>query len=226
MRLIRSFLMLSAIVLTIQAQAEAVLVQPGPSTDPWIGFMNVSELPSNGGAFVFGSGWGVSDLTATFDDPNGKISLTPNTIGDPDPFWYIGGGAPGNPGNKIMEANLFIQETGTFAGETVNFRYRVMSDTTTAAHDGFAFIRDFAPDFSSFNETKVPLVAGATNTISLATINDPNRHVQYGFQMIGENVWITDTAPFGAFVIGVPEPGTIALAGLGLIGVLGTRRRK
>ena len=30
--------------------------------DPYLGYMNVSELPSNGGAFVFGSGWGTADL--------------------------------------------------------------------------------------------------------------------------------------------------------------------
>jgi hypothetical protein len=73
----------------------------------WRGFMNVLELPANGGGFVFGSPWGVGDLVAEFDDPNAKLTLSPNTINDPDPFWYQGGGGPGAPGNKVMDANLF-----------------------------------------------------------------------------------------------------------------------
>ena len=209
-----------------QAQATAADVDVGPSSAPWIGFMNVLELPANGGAFVFGSGWGVPDLVATFDDPGNTVTLSPNTVGDPDPFWYIGGGAPGNPGNKIMEANMFIEETGPLAGQTVNFSYDVLANTSTAAHVGISFIRDFAPDFSSFVESSAPLTVGA-GTVSLATINDPLRHVQYGFQLKGENVWVTDTAPFGSIVIGtIPEPGTMVLAGLGLIGIFGARRRR
>jgi hypothetical protein len=34
----------------------AVLVGPEPA-QPWQGFMNVFELPANGGGFVFNSGW-------------------------------------------------------------------------------------------------------------------------------------------------------------------------
>jgi len=39
-------------------------------------------------------------------------------------------------------------------------------------------------------------------SISLDTINDAGRHVQWGFQMIGVNVWVTDVAPFGTMSIG------------------------
>ena len=184
------------------------------STGPWLGFMNVSELPANGGGFVFGSGWGVPDITASFDDGAGTLTISPNTIGDPDPFWYIGGGAPGNPGNKIMEANLFIQvQDDNLAGTTVNFEGEILSNTYTAAHEGFIFIRDFAPDFSSFNETIVPASVGAFS-ISLALDPGLGRNIQYGFQSIGENVWITDVAPFGSFVVGtgvIPEPATALL---------------
>jgi hypothetical protein len=183
---------------------------------PWIGFMNVFEIdrsnsPPTPGAFVFNSPWGFNDLTAVFDG-SGALTLGVNTIGDPDPFWYIGGGGPGALGNKWMDANGFVQvDGGSLSGMNVTFTGNVLSNTFTANHTARAFIRDFAPDFSSFNEASVLLTPGLFS-ITLATINDPNRHVQYGFNVQGENVWITDAGAFGnAVVVAIPEPlsGTI-----------------
>lgn len=194
------------------------------SSGNWLGFMNVSELPSNGGAFVFGSGWGIADLVTEFDDANSKLTFSPNTIGDPSPFWYQGGGGPGQLGNKIMEANLFQQVDDAFAGQTVTFEGEILSNTFTQAHVGSIFIRDFAPDFSSFNETFVPATPGAFS-IQLATDPGAGRHVQWGFQVKGENVWVTDTAPFGNMMIGtVPTPASVAA--FGLAGVFAGRRRR
>jgi hypothetical protein len=191
----------------------------------WRGFMNVLELPANGGGFVFGSPWGVGDLVAEFDDPNAKLTLSPNTINDPDPFWYQGGGAPGAPGNKVMEANLFQEfAAGDLAGETLTFEGTVVSNTFTAAHEAFIFIKDFAPDFSTVIETKIPMVPGPFS-ISAALDPGAGRHVQYGFQVIGENVWVTDTGPFGnAMITTIPEPTSLALLALG--GLVVARRRK
>lgn len=197
-----------------------VTVLPGAN---WLGFMNVSELPENGGAFVFGSGWGTADLVATFSGD--ELTLAPNQIGDPDPFWYQGGGGPGAPGNKIMEANMYVEETGTLNGQTVTFTGNVLSNTFTSAHDSVAFIRDFAPDYSSFDEVTVPLTPGVFS-ISLATNADPGRHVQYGFTTTGVNVWATDVAPFGTAVItAVPEPATIGLLACAVAMGVTLRRR-
>ena len=220
----------------VVASANATTVGVDDSTAPWLGFMNVFELPENGGAFVFPSGWGVSDLVATFDDAAPSLTMSPNTIGDPNEFWYQGGrpgedpnnpndnGGPGAPGNKIMEANLFQQVTGGLSGQVVTFEGYVLSNTFTSAHEARIFIRDFAPDFSTFNETIVPATTGAFS-ISLATVADPNRHVQWGFQVKGVNVWVTDTAPFGNVVFSsVPAPASVALLGLG--GLVAGRRRR
>jgi hypothetical protein len=220
----RFFAVLSAGLL-LSSSAHAAVVQVNDSSATWNGFMNVFELPSNGGAFIFASGWGVADLVATFDDANSKLTLSPNTIGDPDPFWYQGGGGPGQLGNKFMEANLYQQvDDGSLSGQTVTFQGTVLTNTFTQAHETRIFIRDFAPDYSSFNETIVPAIPGAFS-IDLLTDGGAGRHVQWGFQTRGENVWITDTAPFGNVMIStIPAPSALALMGLG--GCIALRRRR
>ncbi len=221
MHVFKSGLLAVALMFGTSSLAMAIEVTPGDSTEPWLGFMNVSNLPApdGDGAFQFGSGWGVADLVATFDDANGLLTLTPNTIGDPNEYWYqnttgtaedpVNPGGPGQAGNKVMEANLYIEETDVLNGQTVDFTYNVVSDSTTSAHEGFAFIRDFAPDYSSFNETISPLSTGG-NTISLATDPGAGRHVQYGFQFVGVNVWVTDTVPFGSIEISTLNAGPTA----------------
>jgi hypothetical protein len=212
------------VVLLLTPAANAVIVSVDPSGGPWQGFMNVFELPVNGGGYVFGSPWAPADLVATFDDPNNKLTLSPNSVGDPNPFWYIGGGGPGAPGNKIMDANLYQEYTDVYNGQTVTFEGAVISNTFTQAHVAKIFIRDFAPDFSSFNEVSVPIAPGPFS-ISLNADAGAGRHVQYGFQVVGENVWATDVGPFGnAMIRTIPEPGTLAL--LGFAGLAIFRRRR
>ncbi len=177
-----------------------VSVDPGAA---WLGYMNVSELPANGGGFVFGSPWGTVDLVATFDGP--VLKLSPNVIADPNIFWYqdptMSGnqnpGGPGAPGNKIMEANMYVENSAELVGEILTFEGTVLSNSFTTAHSTIAFIKDFASDYSSFNITTVPLTSPGDFSITLATDPTPGRHVQYGFATTGVNVWSTDVAPFG-----------------------------
>jgi hypothetical protein len=168
-----------------------------------LGFMNVFNLPSDGGAFQFASGWGFADLTAVYSGSD--LTLGPNHINDPNPYWYIGGGGPGAPGNKIMEANSYAEETGTISG-TLNFEGLVLSNTLTSSHTVTAFIKDFAPDYSSNVSTYVTLPASGHFIVSQALINDPARHVQWGFQMVGPCVWVTDLAQFGSVTVSPYQP--------------------
>lgn len=213
--------------------AAAANVGVDRSDAPWLAFMNVYELPENGGGFVFGSPWGIPDLVANFDDGASTLTMSPNTIGDPNEFWYQdptgtgnpNPGGPGAPGNKVMQANLYQEVTGGFAGQTITFSGTVLSTSLTDAHVARVFIRDFAADYSSSVDTVMDIDASGSFSISLATIDDAARHVQWGLQVEGVNVWVTDVDPFGNIVFQtVPGPATLAL--LGAVCPIATRRRR
>ncbi len=201
----------------------------------WLGFMNVWDVGGAGygmggaGGYVFGSGWGTADLRASFSGPT--LSLKANTIGDPNPFWYTPSGGPGSVGNKIMEANFYQEfNGGVLGGTAVNFEGNVILNNLLGPVDGagrgwtaVAFIKDFAFDYSSSVNSTVPLGSGYFN-VSLNTINDPARHVQFGFQLIGPDVWAGEPLSFNEIQV-VPEPTSMALLGLASALVL-IRRRK
>lgn len=198
-RAIAKALALTAALILCAGLAQAQVTKTLDSAEIVNGYMNVFEL--DGTTFLWGSGWGVADLCASF---NGMLmTFTPNTIGDPDPYWYIGGGAPGAAGNKVMEANAYAQvDDGSLSGIALTFEGVVSSYSLTSAHVARAFIRDFAPDFSSVNETYFDINGEGNFSVTLNTIADPARHVQWGVQMKGVNVWVTDVAAYGAVVLG------------------------
>lgn len=211
------------------SNAATVGVDPAAA---WIGYMNWSEIPSHGGAPAGARGWGTSDLCANWAGP--VLTLSPNTIGDPAASWYTPSGGPGSVGNKIMDANMYVETAlGLFTGQTLTFEGNVLSNSLFGKVDAngngwtsVAFIKDFAPDYSSFVTVTAPLVNGLFS-INLATINDPARHVHYGFETVGPDVWVTDVAPYGSIQITqVPEPGTLALLALGLSVPALLRRRR
>lgn len=223
------------------AKSDAAVVGVDPSAS-WVGYMNVFDLPSPGpyppnlGAYQFGSSWGVADLMATWS--GSTLTLAANSINDPNAYWYTPSGGPGAVGNKIMDANLYVEETGTLHGQSVTFSGVVVFDTLTAANNpgnvdangngwtSVAFIKDFAPDYSSFNLITIPVSPGPFS-VTLDTVNDPTRHVQYGFETMGPDVWITDNATYGAVQIAtVPEVSTLAMAGIGASALLILRRRR
>jgi hypothetical protein len=204
--------LLACVSFASPAKAADVTVNPATIT---FGFMNVSNLPAplGDGAYQFGSPWGFADLNASFSGSN--LTLSPNTIGDANEYWYRcvapvtppNCGGPGAPGNKIMEANSYAEvNDGSLAGQTVTFSGNVISNTLTSAHVAYAFVKDFAPDYSSFVGNVIPLPASGGFTVALNTVPDPARHVQYGFQMVGVNVWATDVAPFGSVTIAPTLP--------------------
>jgi hypothetical protein len=207
-------------VLTASA---AITVTVDPAA-PWIGFMNVFEIPSHGGAYAFGSSWGTADLTATFS--GSVLTLGPNSVNDPSSFWYTPSGGPGAMANKTMDASMYVEDSSALVGQTVNFTGNVLSNTLVSPYTSVAFIKDFAPDYSSSVSTTVPLSPGLFS-ITLATIPQAGRHVQYGFETVGPDVWVTDRGPIGTVqVAAVPEPAGLTLICLGGLaaGIVARRR--
>jgi len=199
-RVLRSIAMVgfAASVLSAPARAVDVTIDSATMTN---GYMNVFELPSNGGGYVFGSGWGIADLNATFPTST-SVNFTPNTIGDPNPFWYTPSGGPGAAGNKDMDANLYAQFDGTLAGQTLTFIGNVSENSLVAPYACYVYIRDFAPDYSSVVETRIPMPSAGNFSVTQALINDSGRHAQFGIGMRGPCVWYTDIASKGKVVFG------------------------
>jgi len=220
------------------AKSNAATYTVDPSAT-WLGYMNVFNVGGPGygmagaAGFQFGSGWGTPDLRATFAGP--VLSLKANTIGDPNPYWYTPSGGPGAVGNKIMDASFYQEFNGPLAGQNVTFTGNVLGNGLVGPVDGggrgwtaVAFIKDFAPDFSSSVTTSVPLTSLGVFSISQLAINDPARHLQFGFQVIGPDVWAGDPLSIPSIDItatAVPEPTSMALAGIGAA-LLVIRRRK
>jgi len=191
----------------------------------WEGFMSVTQLD---GTPEFNTAWGFNDLwspLATSPFQNGELEITGTPIGTDDAFWYgATAGGPNRVGDKLMNAAGFVTTTDTFGGMNVTFEGSLLTNTFTE-HTGFMFIRDFAPDFSSFTETTQAFTPGAFS-ITHATDGTAGRHVQYGFAVTGANVWPDDAANFGSVRLqAIPEPGSIAVLSLGLLGFTFRRRR-
>lgn len=204
----RKFLAIAGIVSAIWLPGSGARADVSYVVDagaPWQGFMNVFD-PALGNAYLWGSAWGTADLTATFNESQTELTLGPNTIDDPSEYWYSPSGGPGAVGLKTMDANFYIEApVGTLAGETVTFSGKVLTNTLTTSHVARVFIRDFAPDYSSYVESAAELLPGDFS-ISLFTDPSPDRHIQYGFNFNGPNVWITDVAPYGLVTIEAIPP--------------------
>ncbi|HEY3413124.1 MAG TPA: PEP-CTERM sorting domain-containing protein [Armatimonadota bacterium] len=211
----------------IKADA-SVTVGVDPSAN-WLGYMNVFSLPSDGGGYLWGSPWGTADLRATFAGP--VVTLSPNTISPPnglaDAYWYKADGT----GNKTMDANFYVENSTTLPGQLLNFTGEVLANSLVPPYTSVAFIKDFAPDYSSWTSVTAPLVPGVFN-IGLQT-TAAGHHVQYGFETIGPNVWITNAADKGFVKVTavketppVPEPSTLALFASSAVGLLSLRRNR
>jgi hypothetical protein len=119
-----------------------------------------------------------------------------------------------------MDAIVYDTTSGVYVGTTLTLTYDVLANTLTGPYSSDAFIRDFNSTYTSYTESTVPLTPGV-GSVSLLTSANPGDNIQYGFELIGP-----DTNPASAaaseevIITPVPEPFSLALIGLGIIGVL------
>jgi hypothetical protein len=168
----------------------------------YLGYANVFETIANGGAFVFGSGWGVADLKSVVDAGAGTVTLQPNfnTYGDNpgDPFWID---PATGLGNKQFEGNTFVENNTNLIGSELTFTGGVASNTLDPAYVAIAFIKVFNADFSVLKLETAPLVAGQDFSITYTNVEPDDTTIQYGYQVLGLNANPADEAALGSIVI-------------------------
>jgi hypothetical protein len=180
------------------------------ASDNWTGYMNVFELPANGGGYVFGSAWGVADLKTVIDSTANTITLKPNynTYADnpTDPFWVD---TVANVGKKFMEASTFVEPGATFNGNALTFSGTVLSNTLDTNYTASFFIKALDPANGyqdAFGGNKVTELPASGNFTVSATSTElaSGLIVQYGFVVKGRNGNPADEQGLGSVVISAP----------------------
>ena len=208
----------------------AFTVDPGQN---WAGYINAYETPANGGAYATGFVEGdVSTASANWaPGPSQPLTMSPNTrLYDDvllDPYWVDQGTFIGN---KVIEFDYYQEHIDDAQiGQSVSFYFNPIANTLPAGYEAVGFIK-VLDAFSSWATTQIvttPLVAGQPTTLTLAEVLDPGAgtaSVQAGFWVKGLAVSSSDPIASTGVQI-VPEPTTLALAGLGAAALLIFRRR-
>jgi hypothetical protein len=167
----------------------------------YIGYANVFETPANGGGFVFGSVWGVSDLK-TVVDPTATVTLQPNfnTYDDnlTNPFWVD---QATGLGNKDFEGNTYVDDP-SLAGQELVWTGFVQVNDLDPSYAAEAFIKVFNADFSVLKIETAPLVVGEYFEVAYTNVEAPDTFVQYGWYVKGLNASSANEVALGTVVIG------------------------
>jgi hypothetical protein len=181
------------------------------ASDNWIAFMNVSDLPADGGAYQFGSFWAVTDAKTTLDVASNTITLQPNfnTYADnpTDPYWV---NQSTLAGNKQMEASTFVEPGPTFNGSDLTFSGSVISHDLDSGYTAQFFVKaldslaGYSDALAGAYITDLPMSGVFTVTVPAAELPS-GLLIQYGFVITGPNANPADEAALGSVVIGAPD---------------------
>ncbi|GMV27489.1 MAG: hypothetical protein AMXMBFR58_35200 [Phycisphaerae bacterium] len=192
------------------------------SSATWYGYMNVFELPSNGGGYLWGSPWGLADLPASFTGDVLRLGPNTNTYQPGDLYWVN----PDGSGNKWMNANIY-GESNAIINETVNFSGHTLLNSLVSGYESRAFIKVLDPSqgWATILSVFAPLSTGNDFNLSLAIPNTAGLFTQWGFETNGANANPATVDQLGHVEVGpIPAPASLALVGLG--GLVAGRRRR
>lgn len=176
--------------------------------DAWVGYMNVFQLPADGGGYEFGSAWELSALKTELNATENTITLHPNfnLYGDnpTDPYWV---NADSGEGNKDLEASTYVEPGVTFNEVDLTFEGSIVENTLAEGYTAYFFIKALDPEAGyadALGGTKVmELPASGTFSVSATGAElAPGFIVQYGFIVRGINANPADEAALGSVVIG------------------------
>jgi hypothetical protein len=177
------------------------------ATSNWTGYMNVFELPANGGAYMFGSSWGISDLKTVIDSAGNTMTLKPNynTYADnpTDPYWVD---TVTNTGKKIMDASTFVEPGASFNGQTLTFSGTVLSNDLDTNYTATFFIKALDPAngyqdaLGGLKVFELP-TSGNFTVSATATELATGLIVQYGFNVKGINANPANEQAIGSVVV-------------------------
>lgn len=210
-----------------------VTVDPTQITDAYMAW-NVSpyttaNFPGDGDIYgETGGTWSLGANPAVFSGSQLTLSPNVNTYAAGNIYWTN----PDGSGANTMDAATYAEvDGGLYSGVTLTFTFNVLSNTldATAPYGGYtadAFIKDFGPGYAYNGEATVALTPGVDSVTYTAAVN-AGEIVQYGFEVIGPDANPATVASLGSVVVApVPEPSSIALVAVGLLGALTIRRRK
>lgn len=165
----------------------------------WNGYMNVFDNPADatpdcGGGFCFGSGWALGDLVAVIGASDVTLSPNVNTYADnvggaPGDINYWtnspdGGTTPGTDGNKLMEANFFVEPGPTYNNVDLTFTGEITNNTLDARYTAVVFIKTIGG--TNLNKT-IPVPSSGVFSLTATAAELASGVVQYGFAITGLN---------------------------------------
>ena len=225
--LIRTLAVCAVLGAAINLNAQTVTFNPSTYSDAytymsWSPTANtLANWPGDGG---YGAGgWSIAALPAVISGNQLTLSPNVNTYTPGNTYWTN----PDGTGANQMDAAIYTETIGLYVNTSLTFTFNVLANTLAAGYTADAFIKDFGPGYSYNGEQTVNLTPGVDSVTYALTGNNPGEIVQYGFELIGPNANpATVTALGNVEIVPVPEPTTLALAGLGGFAALSLIRRR